>query len=547
MSSDGGEPRTLIWDALDDTSARGSLCTWEDGRFVVTSWCGVLSRARRVAARLRGFGVVPGTRVACVLTNSVHVVCGLLGVWLAGGVIASVPLPSRGADPREYLRQLGTTVGSLASPLLLIEDRLRWLVPDAIADLVRSWESLDGSGRIDVTPPDADDVAFIQFSSGSTDMPKGCMLTSRAISRQLGVIHSMFDPDSGRQRMASWLPLSHDMGMFGCLLYPLVRDYDLVLSSPERFAMAPRTWFQDLVTFRSTITVGTNTGLHLVARAHQHSPLVGKLALDTLVVGAERVDLGVLRRTQATFAPNGLDMSAFMPAYGMAEATLAVTAGHWSQPPKAVALDAVALADGELVDTAADDPRATTVVSAGRPLAGIGVATADPGRLSEIHVDSPCLAAGYFADPVRTRERFVDGGFRSGDLGFVRDDELYVVGRVDDLLSVGGRKVYARELEATVDLIEPVRHGRSVVLDLPAGAAGELVLLVELKHDVDDYPAFAAEAARAIMAKAGVGLSRCLFLQRNTLPRTPSGKVQRFRSRILLLRDELALTAAVDL
>jgi acyl-CoA synthetase (AMP-forming)/AMP-acid ligase II len=102
-------------------------------------------------------------------------------------------------------------------------------------------------------------------------------------------------------------------------------------------------------------------------------------------------------------------------------------------------------------------------------------------------------------------------------------------------------------LEATVDLIEPVRHGRSVVIDVPAGAVGELVLLVELKHELDDYPAFAVEAANAIMAKAGVGLSRCLFLRRNTLPRTPSGKVQRFRSRILLLRDELALTAAVDL
>src|SRR6266566_8687949 len=293
----------LIWDALDDTSAHGSLCTWEDGRFVVTSLRDVLSRARRAAARLRGLGVVPGTRVACVLTNSVHVVCGLLGVWLAGGVVASLPLPSRGAAPLEYLRQLGTTVGSLRSPLLLIEDRLRFLVPEAIADRARSWDSLEGGGRIGAAPPGADDVAFIQFSSGSTDLPKGCMLSSRAISRQLDVIHSMFDPDSGRQRMGSWLPLSHDMGMFGCLLYPLVRDYDLVLSSPERFAMAPRTWFQDLVTFRGTITVGTNTGLHLAARAHQRSPLAGRLAINAVVVGAERVDLGVLRRTQAAFAP----------------------------------------------------------------------------------------------------------------------------------------------------------------------------------------------------------------------------------------------------
>jgi fatty-acyl-CoA synthase len=537
----------LIWDALADTSARGCLRTWEDGRFVVTPWRDVLTRAQGAAARLRRLGVTPGTRVACVLTNSVDVVCGLLGVWLAGGVIASLPLPSRGADPGEYHRQLRSVVDLLGSPLVLVEGRLASLVPDTLVDRVRFWGCLDSGGRIAVEPPRADDVAFIQFSSGSTDLPKGCMLTARAISRQLAVIHGMFDPDSGPRRLASWLPLSHDMGMFGCLLYPLVRDYDLVLSSPERFAMAPRTWFEDLVAFGSTITVGTSTGLHLAARAHQHSPLAGRLALDAIVVGAERVDLNVLRRTRATFAPNGLDMTAFLPAYGMAEATLAVTAVPWSAPPTAVALDAVALAEGAVVDTAADDPHATTVVSVGPPLAGIAVATAHPGRLAEIRVSSPCLASGYFADPVRTRERFVGNGFRSGDLGFVRDGELYVVGRVDDLLSVAGRKVYARELEATVDLIEPVRHGRSVVIDLPAGASGELVLLVELKHELDDYPAFAAQAANAIMAKAGVGLSRCLFLRRDTLPRTPSGKVQRFRSRILLQRDELALTAAVDL
>jgi acyl-CoA synthetase (AMP-forming)/AMP-acid ligase II len=538
----------LLWDRLEDTPGVGVLRTWDGGRFVVTPWSEILRRARGTAALLRQFGVGPGTTVACVLGNSSLTVSGLLGVWFAGAAIASLPLPGRGTDPKDYARQLGSIVASLGAPLVLVERRIAALVPDAFASRVRCWESLEWTGATAVTPPGPNDVAFVQFSSGSTDSPKGCVLTTAAISEQLAVLRDMFDPGTRRDSMGSWLPLSHDMGMFGALVYPLCHDHDLVLSTPERFVMAPRTWFQDLADFECTMTVGTTTGLRVAARAHERTPLRGTLALTDCVIGAERVDLGMLCRTQETFADNGLAMSAFMPAYGMAEATLAVTAQPWwRERPDAVVLDAIALADGELVPTAADDPHATTVVSTGPPCAGISVAVAQPDRLSEIRVSSPCLAKGYYADPARTTASFVDGEFHTGDLGFVRNGELFVVGRMDDLLTIGGRKVYARELEATVDQMEPVRHGRSVVLDLTACSAGELVLLVELKQPTHDYHAFAAAAAAAIMTKAGVELSRCLFLQQDALPRTPSGKVQRFRCRSLLLRDELSLAAVVDL
>jgi acyl-CoA synthetase (AMP-forming)/AMP-acid ligase II len=294
------------------------------------------------------------------------------------------------------------------------------------------------------------------------------------------------------------------------------------------------------------MTAGTSTGVHLATRAQGAGPLPGPLGLRAIVLGAERIDHDVLAGAVRTFGGAGLRMEHFMPAYGLAEATLAVTACARAQPPRTMTLDAVRLADGQIVATSAGDPHATTVVSCGRPCDGVTVTTADPHRLSEIVVESPSLAEGYFADPERTRAVFDGGRLRTGDLGFVADGELYMVGRADDVLSVAGRKVHARELEAAVDALGLLRPGCSVVLDMP-DAPGGLVLLAELRRRTDDVDRIAAHAASAVRSTSGVGLARCVFLERHALPRTPSGKIQRFRARWLLQRGDLAIVSTTIL
>ncbi|WDZ82302.1 AMP-binding protein [Micromonospora cathayae] len=537
-----------LWDNLTGAGARGRLHAWAGNRFTATPWSEVVADGRAAAAALRRAGVRPGRQVAAVLDNSPEAVRGLLGVWLAGGAVASLPVPTRGMDRQEYARHLTALVGNLDAPVLLADEKLVPLLPEELSARlsVRSWQSLaGGNGRIDEAPPGPDELAFVQYSSGSTSVPKGCALTTRAIGAQLELILAMAGGVPGEETVASWLPLSHDMGMFGCLLYAWAHDFGLVLSTPERFMMSPRTWFRDMAEYGATMTAGTSTALHLAARGQGSGALAAPLRLRVCVVGAERVEWEALRRTVAAFGPYGLRSEALMPAYGLAEATLAVTACPHDEAPRFLDVDGNRLADGEVVACAADDPAATRVVSTGRPCAGVSVELAEPGRLSEIRIASPSLASGYFADPERTAARFVDGRLRTGDLGFQHDGELYVVGRSDDLLSVGGRNVYAREIESTIDGLDAVRKGCAVIVDVAEDGRSELVLLVELKARSTDYRAFADEAAAIAMTKAGVSLAECVFLPKGTLPKTPSGKIQRFRCRSLLASDALVPLARV--
>jgi acyl-CoA synthetase (AMP-forming)/AMP-acid ligase II len=534
-----------LFDALTTTKSQVLRC-WDGDRFVDTPWDDLLAGAQRAAVGLRRIGVGPGVPVASVLTNSADVARGVLGVWLAGGAVASLPVPARAMGLDEYADQLTALCEHVGSPVLLLERRLIDVLREPIAGRVelRAWESLAASGRLDASPPADDELAFVQYSSGSTSAPKGCALTAGAIGNQIATIADMLAAVPGDDVVAGWLPLSHDMGAFGCLMFAWACDLGLVLSSPERFVRDPRTWFGDCADHGATLSVGPPSALHAAVRAQRTQALSNPLRLRACVIGAERIAWPVIEAATATLAPYGLTARTWVPAYGMAEATLAVTSVGLTDVPSRLAIDGVALGAGEIV--LADDETGTEVVSAGRPCAGVEVRMADPRRLSEIHVRSTSLASGYFGDPRATAERFVDGELATGDLGFMRDGELYVVGRSDDVLSVAGRQVYAREIEAAVDLLEAVRRGCSTIVDLGGEERG-LVLLLELEDESADCRGLAAEASRTAKAKAGVLLDECVFLPRGALPKTPSGKIQRFRCRHLLVSDGLEPLARIEL
>lgn len=541
-----------LWEALTSRTGRGSLRVWDGTSFVQAPWRDVAAEAAGIAATLRRLGVRPGRNVAALLTNTPATVPGLLGIWLAGGTIASLPIPTPGMDIEEYSRRIAALVAKLDAPLTLTDEWLQPLLPASPPS--RSWESLRDAGArpggdplSGATPPGDDEPAYIQFSSGSTALPKGCVLTPRAIAAQLEVIRGLSASRPGEDVVSSWLPLSHDMGMFGCLLFSWFHDHCLVLSPPERFLMTPRTWFGDMATYGATLTACTNTAVYLATRVQRSSPLPGPIKLRAGIVGAERVDAATLRQAVRTFGPYGLSPTALVPAYGLAEATLAVSASPLGTEPSAVTVDGIQLAAGEVVDVAADDPAAVPIVSTGPPCRGVTVSLDEPERLSQIRVTSPSLATGYFADEERTRAVFTPEGLRTGDLGFIRDGELYVVGRTDDLLSIAGRNVYAREIEGGIDAHESLRRGCVVLIDTPAGGRRELVMLAELKDLDADHEGVADHAAKVVMDKAGVALDRCLFLPKGTLPKTPSGKIQRFQCRQLLEQRALAPVAQIVL
>lgn len=542
-------PHPGLFEALFGGSRHGSLLAWERNGYTRTSWAEVARDARGMATTLRGAGVRPGARVAAVLDNSPAAVRGLAAIWMAGGVAASLPLPARGVSTAEYGRQLTVLVQQLDPEVLLLGEALAERVPPEIraALPVLPWSALAGDGHLDPSPPGPDETAFVQYSSGSTSVPKGCALTPRAIATHLGMMLEMAHSTPGQETIACWLPLSHDMGVFGCLVNSWAYDFDLVLSTPERFAMAPRTWFRDMAEHQATMTAGTSTALRLATRAHGRTSLSRPLNLRVFVLGAERVHWSAVREATERFAASGLAPEAFMPAYGMAEATLALTATPWDTLPSARTFDGAALLDGRCVEVAADADRAVPLVSNGPPLRGVTVTAGAPGTTGEIVIDSPSLASGYYRDPGRTSERFVDGRLRTGDIGFLHDGELYVVGRADDLISVGGRKVYTSEVECALDELDTLRKGCSVLVDVVVDDRSRLVLLTEPRRRQLDFQAVADEAADVARRTSGVAVSECWFLERGVMPRTPSGKIQRFRCRALVSGERLATIARVSL
>lgn len=539
-----------LFDALTNGASRGVLHEWTGDAFTHTPWRDVAREAHIMAAELRRLGVTPGTRVATILTNTPDTVRGLLAVWLAGGAVASLPLPTRGQSSEEYTSQLTALAARLDPTLVLADEWLTPLVPEQLSRHipVRNWAALrasgSGSGRFEPSPPGPDDLAFIQYSSGSTSTPKGCALTTRSIETQMEIILHLTGGRPGADTFASWLPLSHDMGMFGALLYPWAYDFDLVLSTPERFGMAPRSWFRDMSEYGATITTATSTALYLAARAQGRADLPKPLKLRSAVVGAERIGWDVLVTATEKFRQYGLADTAFQPAYGMAEATLAITAKPWAQAARSLACDGAALLDGSVVEVAPDKAGATILVSNGPALPGVGVAVGAAGTVEEIRVASPSLAQGYYGDPERTAARFQDGWFRTGDFGFVHDDELFVMGRADDMLSVGGRKVYAAEVEAAIDSLPAVRKGCAAVVEAGSGS-NHFVLILEPRGVPSDFAPIADEAAELALKKVGLSLSECLFVRRGVLPKTPSGKLQRFRCRALLAEDRFDPLARV--
>lgn len=526
-----------FFDALT-RSHSASVRSWERGSAISTSWEEVIARGRRMGAGLRARGLA-GAPVACVLTNGTEVLSGMAAIWLTGGAVASLPVPARAMGIDEYAEQLVGICAHLGTGSLLLERPLVGALEEAIAGRIElvPWDALEAGRACEPQPAADDEPAFIQFSSGSTSFPKGCVLSARAIGNQLETVLGVLGFEHG-DTIATWLPLSHDMGTFGTVLTSWVFDLTLVLSSPARFIRDPRSWFEDCAEFGVEHTAGPPAALRAAVRAQATRPLPGPLRLRSCVLGAQPIGWATLREATEAYAPYGLEPEVWMPAYGMAEATLMVTSIEADERFSGLHLDSAALADGRVEEVPEGTDGATPIVSVGHAQKGCGVRTADPSQLSEIIVSSSSLADGYFGDPVRTAERFRDGELHSGDHGFVRDGELYVVGREDDMLSIAGRTVFAGEIEAAVDVFDGVRSGCSTVIDVGVDSRSSLVMLLELKREDIDFRQLASEASKAAKAKAGVLIDECVFLPKGALPKTPSGKIQRFRCRHLLTTEE---------
>jgi len=538
----------LIWDAWETPrDDRPRVFTWDGDGYAAYTWDEWRGGAERMAAGLQQLGVTPGTRVAAVLTNTYDVGTTVIGTWLAGGVLVSLPTPRRGQQPLDYLAQLQRIFAAAQAHVLLIEQRFLDLLGGVSLGMpVASFEALASDEPVTPAPADEDEVAFVQYSSGSTRDPTGCMLTMRAISEQLRMIAERVAADEDTVGL-SWLPFSHDMGLFAGLLLAWATGMRGITGPPERFLRQPGTWFDDCADFGVNLTMGPSFALALATRRARRRPPQRRIPLRALVLGGERIEWETLREADEVLGPHGVGLGAMLPAYGLAEAALAVTMKRRDgTPPTTRTVDMDALYAGELAPPGADG--ALTLVSCGPPVDGARVRIDGDGPVGRICVRSPSLTVGYLEDEALTHSAIVDGELVTNDLGFLHDGELHVIGRTDDVITVGGRNVHARDAELSVERCDGVRPGCAALLELPDASRARLLLAIEPRGELpaDGVPLARAAAAAAYDA-VGLRVEECVFLAPGSMPKTPSGKIQRFRCRSLLQEEADAIVTRVEL
>jgi acyl-CoA synthetase (AMP-forming)/AMP-acid ligase II len=393
-----------------------------------------------------------------------------------------------------------------------------------------------------------EDLALVQFSSGTTVDPKPVALSHRAILAQVEALNAHWrhvEDVSG----VSWLPLYHDMGLIGCIFPAADQGAELTLIPPEVFVAKPALWLRTLSRYRAAVSPAPNFAYALCVERVRDEELAGvdlsswRVALN----GAEAVAPGVLRRFVERFAPWGLRPEALSPVYGLSEAALAVTFSDLERCFVTTTFDREGLRRQGVARQAEDG---IELASVGRPLPGFAVEIRDEeggtlpaGRVGRVWVRGPSLMSGYLGRPEETARTLVDGWLDTGDVGFLHAGELYLTGRAKDLLVLRGRNVRPEEVEHPVDELPDVRTGCSAALSwLPEGGDGErLVLFVETARRFGGDTGGLAKACRErVLEATGLRLDEVVVLERGTLPRTSSGKIRRGETLRLWLEGELA-------
>ncbi|MFD0279213.1 amino acid adenylation domain-containing protein [Kitasatospora sp. NPDC127111] len=516
-------------------------------------------RARAVAARLQRLGLTDRP-VLLLQPPGLDYVVSFVGCLYARAVAVPVYPPNRRPRSLERLVDIVADCGAtVALTTAAVRDRLLPGDPDgAVMDVLRLLatdrvpeEEAEGWVRPRVG---ADTVAFLQYTSGSTSAPRGVVLTHGNLLHNSALIQRAFRT-TGSTRGMSWLPLFHDMGLIGGMLQPLYYAGSCSLMAPTAFAQDPLRWLREISRTRATVSGGPNFAYDLCADLATPEVLAG-LDLSSWEVafnGAEPVRAETFRRFAAAYAPAGFRAEAFTPCYGLAEATLIVSCKpHGTAPARYLAPNSLLAGASGGADAATGGTAitgSTELVSSGRPDASQRLEIVDPvtrrpvpaGAIGEIWLSGPSVAQGYWNRPEHTAATFgarlADGGpaddpafLRTGDLGLLHEGELYVTGRLKDLIIVRGRNHYPQDIEQTVAAVHPALRancGAAVQVEL-AGAA-ELVIVQEVARDHQDgeLPALARAVREAVAEAHGVRPAAVVLIRAATLPRTSSGKVQR--------------------
>jgi acyl-CoA synthetase (AMP-forming)/AMP-acid ligase II/aryl carrier-like protein len=523
-------------------------------------------RARSLAAFLLASGA-RGERALLLYPQGLEYLVGFFGCLYAG--VIAVPLfPPVGA--RLLARLHSITSDSGAALALTNSDVLAGLRESAAAAELTSLrvvatDTLGADGAEDWRRPRGlapDSLAFLQYTSGSTATPRGVMVSHGNLAHNERELQRCWG-HSSRSVLVSWLPLFHDMGLVGCAAQAVYVGAPCILMSPAQFLQRPLRWLRAISRHRATTSGAPNFAYDLCAQKITEEEKAS-LDLSSWTVafnGSEPVRAATLARFQEAFAGCGFRREAWTPAYGLAESTLGVSVGTRGVSTMAVSVSA--LEKHRVVEAEATAAGARVLVGCGPAFDGEEIAFVHPesrtrvaaGEVGEIWVSSPSVARGYWRreeESARVFRATIAGGdgrpyLRTGDLGFHRDGELYVTGRLKDLILVHGRNHYPQELEWTVESSHAaLRAGGSAAFSIEVDGEERVVVAAEIERAFDTAasPAVFDAMRRALAREHELGLHAAVLLERSTLPKTTSGKVQRGAARAAYLAGELVLVAA---
>lgn len=545
-------------EALDYAARGASGFTYYNARGEIAEtlpYRRLADEARAVAARLRALGLAPGDRVAVLAETHPDFARAFCGAMLAGLVPAPLPLPVAFGERGAYSEQLRRIVAVAGARAAISTAEFSDWVAEALAPA-----DLRFCGRLDELPPAGeatpaapaapDDLAYLQFSSGTTGAPKGIAVTQRAMMANLHGIAAHGLALRAGDRGVSWLPLYHDMGLVGCFLTPIATQFSADYIQTRDFIRRPLLWLELIGRNRATVTFGPTLGYDLAARRAKGKAPEGLDLSSWRVagIGADMVKAPVLRAFAEAFAPAGFREAAFTPSYGMAETTLALSFSPLGQGLRTERLALGALEREMAARPAGPGEAARDFAFCGLPLPGHAIEVRGEagealpeGRVGRIHAAGPSLMREYFGAPEATALALSGGWLDTGDLGYLRDGQIVITGRAKDLMIVNGRNIWPQDLEATVESrVEHVRDRGVAAFSILPDDAGprleeEVVVVAECRlREEAEREALRAEIHAAVREAHGVE-ARIALAPNGALPVTSSGKLSRARARLMFL------------
>lgn len=508
-------------------------------RWVEWTWREYWEKARSVEAGLVAAGVGAGDYVLILVPEMQSAVASLFGVWALGAVPIQIGLPFQLTNAAGFLEQLPTTARRLEARFVILSKALADSAPDldklrlvVAEDLLRS----SPAGPLP-DPDDAPGPAFLQLTSGSTGQPRAVVVPHDRLLLHMASMSAAL-PSHSESMAVSWLPLHHDMGLLGGLLFPFYNGFPAHMISTADFRSRPGCWLEAISRFRGTITAAPPSAYAICLQLARRlvSARLDLSAWECAMVGAEPVSPDLLRNFVRAFSPCGFRAEGFFPVYGLAEATVAVTFPTLLASTVYDRVNRLTLETEHRAVPCGDDSLSLELVGVGRPIPSTEIQIVDDaGRqledrmAGEIVVRSPSLMLGYDGESAATAGAFRDGWLLTGDLGYQADGSLFITGRKKEVIIKGGHNLIPGVIEEIVSGVEGVRMGCVAAVGVrSAEQETEMVFVVaETRLGAELHKAL-TERIREALKNQGVNVDRIVLVEPKSLPKTTSGKIKRF-------------------